>query len=50
VAGMVLAERVILWLLMVDLPSLGLSLTHGIVTVAIYPCRRCGLEIPLRTA
>lgn len=37
VTGMVLAERVILWLLMADLPSLGLSLTQGIVTVAIYP-------------
>ncbi len=37
VAAMVLAERVILWLLMADLPSLGLSLTQGIVTVAIYP-------------
>jgi rod shape-determining protein MreD len=37
VAGMVLAERVILWVLFADLPSLGLSLTQGIVTVAIYP-------------
>jgi rod shape-determining protein MreD len=37
VAGMVLAERVILWVLFTDLPSLGLSLTQGIVTVAIYP-------------
>ncbi|MDG4647937.1 rod shape-determining protein MreD [Roseibacterium sp. SDUM158017] len=37
VAGMVLAERVILWVLFIDPPSLGLSLTHGIVTVAIYP-------------
>jgi rod shape-determining protein MreD len=37
VAFMVLAERVILWLLFVDPPSLGLSLAHGIVTVAIYP-------------
>jgi len=37
VAGMVLAERVMLWLLFVDPPSLGLSLTQGIVTVAIYP-------------
>jgi rod shape-determining protein MreD len=37
VTGMVLAERVILWMLFADLPSLGLSLTHGIVTVAIYP-------------
>jgi rod shape-determining protein MreD len=37
VAGMVLAERAILWVLFADLPSLGLSLTQGIVTVAIYP-------------
>jgi rod shape-determining protein MreD len=37
VAGMVLAERVVLWVLFVDPPSLGLTLTHGIVTVAIYP-------------
>ena len=37
VAGMVLAERLILWVLFTDLPSLGLSLTQGIVTVAIYP-------------
>jgi rod shape-determining protein MreD len=37
VAGMVLAERVILWVLLADLPSLGLSLTQGIVTVLIYP-------------
>lgn len=34
---MVVLERVILWVLMVDLPPLGLSLTHGIVTAAIYP-------------
>jgi rod shape-determining protein MreD len=37
VAGMVLAERLILWVLFADLPSLGLSLTQAIVTVAIYP-------------
>jgi len=37
VAGMVLAERAILWLLFTDPPSLGLNLTQGIVTVAIYP-------------
>ena len=37
VAGMVLAERLILWILFADLPSLGLSLTQGIVTVLIYP-------------
>lgn len=37
VAGMVLAERVVLWILVVEPPSLGLSLTQAIVTVAIYP-------------
>ena len=37
VTFMVLAERVVLWLLLTDPPPLGLSLTHGIVTVAIYP-------------
>ena len=37
VAFMVLAERVALLLLFVDPPSLGLSLAHGIVTIAIYP-------------
>lgn len=37
VTFMVLAERVILWLIIVEPPPLGLSLTHGIVTVAIYP-------------
>jgi rod shape-determining protein MreD len=37
VATMILAERAFLWILMADLPSLGLSLTQAIVTVAIYP-------------
>lgn len=37
IAGIIVAERVILWMIFVDPPSLGLSLTHGIVTVAIYP-------------
>lgn len=37
VFGMILMERAILWILFVDLDSLGLMLTHGIVTVAIYP-------------
>ncbi|NKX43117.1 rod shape-determining protein MreD [Roseicyclus persicicus] len=34
---MILADRLILWVLMVDLPPLGLTLAHGIVTAAIYP-------------
>ncbi|WP_416915513.1 MAG: hypothetical protein ACMUJJ_00095 [Roseicyclus sp.] len=37
VLAMILLERIILWVLVVDLPPLGLSLTHGIVTTAIYP-------------
>ncbi|MGP1357783.1 rod shape-determining protein MreD [Roseicyclus sp.] len=37
VMGMVIAERLLLWMLFLDLPPLGLSLTHGIVTIAIYP-------------
>lgn len=34
---MILLDRMVLWVLMVDLPPLGLVLAHGIVTVAIYP-------------
>ncbi len=34
---MIILNRLVLWVLMVDLPSLGLSLVHGIVTIAIYP-------------
>jgi rod shape-determining protein MreD len=34
---MILLDRMLLWVLMVDLPPLGLVLAHGIVTVAIYP-------------
>ena len=34
---MIILNRIVLWILMVDLPSLGLVLAHGIVTVAIYP-------------
>lgn len=34
---MILLDRMALWVLMVDLPPLGLALAHGIVTVAIYP-------------
>jgi rod shape-determining protein MreD len=37
VAGMILAERVLMWILFIDPPPLGLVLAHGIVTVAIYP-------------
>lgn len=37
VMGMVLLNRLILWMLLVDLDSLGLTLAHGIVTVATYP-------------
>jgi len=34
---MILLDRIVLWILMVDLPPLGLMLAHGIVTAAIYP-------------
>lgn len=34
---MVVAERVILWLLMTDQPSLGLVLMEGLATIVIYP-------------
>jgi rod shape-determining protein MreD len=34
---MILLDRLVLWVLMVDLPPLGLTLAHGIVTAAIYP-------------
>lgn len=37
VMGMVLLNRIILWMLLVDLNSLGLTLAHGIVTIAAYP-------------
>lgn len=37
VLSMVLLNQVALWLLMVEPPSLGLSLVHGIITAAIYP-------------
>jgi rod shape-determining protein MreD len=50
VAGMVLAERVILWVLFADLPSLGLSLTQGDRDRRDLPHRRRGLEIPVRLA
>jgi rod shape-determining protein MreD len=34
---LILLERLVLWVLMVDLAPLGLSLAHAIVTAAIYP-------------
>jgi len=37
VMAMTLLNRLVLWLLMVDLDSLGLTLAHAIVTIAIYP-------------
>jgi rod shape-determining protein MreD len=37
VMTMVVLNRVILWLLVVDLDPLGLTLAHGIVTALIYP-------------
>jgi len=37
VFAMIILNRVALWVLVVDLPPLGLSLVHGIVTAAIYP-------------
>ena len=37
VFALILLERLVLWLLMVDPAPLGLSLAHAIVTAAIYP-------------
>lgn len=37
IMGMVLLNRLALWILLVDLDTLGLTLTHAIVTIAIYP-------------
>lgn len=37
IMGMVLLNRIVLWMLLVDLNSLGLTLAHGIVTIAVYP-------------
>ncbi|HID67369.1 MAG TPA: hypothetical protein EYP31_03715 [Roseibacterium sp.] len=37
VMGMVLLNRLILWVLLVDLDPLGLTLAHAIVTIVIYP-------------
>jgi rod shape-determining protein MreD len=35
--GMVLLNRIALWVLMVDLDPLGLTLAQGIVTILVYP-------------
>lgn len=37
IMGMVLLNRVALWILLVDLDPLGLTLAHAIVTIAAYP-------------
>lgn len=37
IMGMVLLNRLILWMLLVDLDSLGLTLAHAIVTIVTYP-------------
>lgn len=37
VLTMIVLNRLLLWVLMVELPSLGLELAHAIVTAAIYP-------------
>jgi rod shape-determining protein MreD len=37
VMAMIVLERLVLWVLMVDLAPLGLVLAHGLVTAAIYP-------------
>lgn len=37
VMAMVLLNRMVLWVLVVDLDPLGLTLAHGIVTALIYP-------------
>lgn len=37
VLAMVLGQRVVLWVLMADQPSLGLSLMEGLATIVIYP-------------
>lgn len=37
VFAMIVLERLVLWVLMVDLAPLGLTLAHAIVTAAIYP-------------
>ncbi|MEM7721745.1 MAG: rod shape-determining protein MreD [Pseudomonadota bacterium] len=37
VLAMIVLNRMVLWVLVVDLDPLGLTLAHGIVTILIYP-------------
>ncbi|WP_224816028.1 rod shape-determining protein MreD [Hasllibacter sp. MH4015] len=37
IIGMVLLNRLVLWVLLVDLDPLGLTLAHGLVTIVFYP-------------
>ncbi|MGI3183838.1 rod shape-determining protein MreD [Nioella aestuarii] len=37
ILAMVLSQRLILWVLLADQPSLGLSLMEGLATIVIYP-------------
>lgn len=37
VFGLLILNRIMLWMLVVEQTTLGLTLAHGIVTVAIYP-------------
>jgi rod shape-determining protein MreD len=37
VFALLILNRIAMWVLMVDQATLGLTLTHGIVTIAIYP-------------
>lgn len=37
ILAMILAERVILWVLLTDQPNLGLVLMEGLATIVIYP-------------
>jgi len=37
ILAMVLGQRLILWVLLADQPSLGLSLMEGLATIVIYP-------------
>ena len=37
ILAMVMCQRVILWVLVADQPSLGLSLMEGLATIVIYP-------------
>ena len=37
ILAVVLSQRLILWVLLADQPSLGLSLMEGLATIVIYP-------------